>query len=371
MSTTRQPLGTEGRGLRPSIEAILRRHGVPGVSIAVTDAAGPRWADGFGSADLRTGTPARADTVYHLFSGTKLFTAAAVLQLADRGLLSLDAPVSDVLPAAAGLDDVTLRHLLSHRSGLKESLRGLLTTTFPGEHAPTADEALANFPLRRRRAPGARVEYGNVNYALLGAVISRVSGREYREYLEDEVLRPLGGALGFTLTDATRARAATGYIGRWDPMRLVLRVLFPAVTRRLYRERAAGLVALAEYDLATAAIGGLVGTMPDFARFLRSQLADGSPILTAAAVRAMQTRVATGAAGIMSREGVALGWKLGRVGDRAFLNHEGGGAGFTSELRIYPREGIGIALAMNVMQMPRTMRIAHEMAETVLSAEVR
>jgi CubicO group peptidase (beta-lactamase class C family) len=169
----------------------------------------------------------------------------------------------------------------------------------------------------------------------------------------------------FTLTPAMRARAATGYMDRWDPMRLVLRVLHPAVARRVYAARDGRFVALAEYDLATAAIGGLVGSVGEFARFVQAQLGDGGPVLSAASTRAMQTLVATGAAGIESRAGVGLGWKFGEVDGRPFLNHEGGGAGFTTELRIYPREGIGLAIAMNAMQMPRTMRVAHAISELV------
>lgn len=351
--------------LRERVESLLAGAHVPGCSIAVVDRDGLLWADGFGFADLRGGRRARADTVYHLFSGTKLFTATAVMQLAEQGRLALDDPIARHLPEAAALRGVTLRHLLSHRSGLKESLRGLLAAAFPGEPPLTAEEALRAFPLTASRPPGERVEYRNTNYALLGVVIARVSGMEYRRYVAEHILRPLRSDCAFTVTDAMRHRAATGYMDRWDPMRLVLRFLFPEVARRLYGARVGGLVELAEYDLVTAAIGGLVGSVPDFARFLQPQLAGGAPILGAASVREMHAMVAPGAAGIESREGVGLGWKLGRAGSQAFLNHEGGGAGFTSELRLYPRDGIGIALAMNAMRMPRTMRLAHRICEAV------
>jgi len=68
-----------------------------------------------------------------------------------------------------------------------------------------------------------------------------------------------------------------------------------------------------------------------------------------------------------SRVGVGLGWKVGRVESRAFLNHEGSGAGFTSELRLYPEAGIGIALAMNLMRMPKTIRAAHKICEAAFA----
>ena len=84
----------------------------------------------------------------------------------------------------------------------------------------------------------------------------------------------------------------------------------------------------------------------------------------------MQTMLAAGQPGIESRDGVGLGWKFGTSQGGRFLNHEGGGAGFTSELRLYPERRIGIALAMNAMRMPSTMRTAHAMCEALLSAGI-
>jgi CubicO group peptidase (beta-lactamase class C family) len=355
--------------LRAQLASALEAAGIPGCTIAVVDPSGIRWSDAFGMADLRSSRAATTDTVYHLFSGTKLFTATAVMQLVEQGRLSLDDDVRTFVPEASVLPAISLRQLLSHQSGLADTLRGLLATQFPEEPLPTAEQALAHYALHASRAPGSTVVYRNVNYALLGVVIGRVTGVEYREYVQHHVLAPLGMRAAFRVTDDMRAQAATGYMDRFDPMRLVLRVLFPAVSRRLYTHRVGGHVALTDYNLATAAIGGLVGTVPDFARFVQAQLGGGGGVLSPESTRLMQTPVVRGAAGIMSREAVALGWKIGRLDDTFFLNHEGGGAGFTSELRLYPEQGFGIALAMNTMRMPRTMRVAHTLCELVRRAQ--
>jgi|JI10StandDraft_1071094.scaffolds.fasta_scaffold01129_34 D-alanyl-D-alanine carboxypeptidase len=360
-----QPLGTPTVALRAAITRSLREGNVPGASVAVVDHHGLRWADGFGVANLDTGEPARVDTIYHLFSGTKLFTATAIMQLVEQGLVTLDDSVARYVPAMRAVGDISLRHLLSHQSGLRDSLRGLLAVHFPDEPAPDSTAALHDFRLSASRPAGTRVEYLNVNYALLGEVITRVTGTEYRTHVTRAVLAPLGDDLSFTSVDAWRARAATGYIDRWDPMRVVLRALFPAVTRRLYGTHSHGMVALNAYALNASAIGGLIGTVSGFAQFLQRQMTDGGELLRPESVRLMQTMLARGAAGIESREGVGLGWKFGRVGATSFLNHEGGGAGFTSELRMYPDAGIGVAIAMNAMRMPRTMRVAHRIAELI------
>jgi CubicO group peptidase (beta-lactamase class C family) len=363
---TTQP-GTPGP-LAAQIEAALRQARIPGCSIVLVDRSGPVWSGGFGFADLGTRRPAAPDTVYHLFSGTKLFTATAVLQLAEHGALALNDPAVGLLPELTPAPGVTLRHLLSHQSGLKDTLRGFLAVSFPPAAPPNASEALARYRIAPSRPPGRRVEYRNVNYALLGVAVSRAAGIEYRDYVTRHVLGPLGAKLAFSLTADMRPRAATGYVGRWDPMRVALRLILPDVARALPRERVDGLVALREYDLATAAIGGLVGPMPEFARFLVAQLGDGGGVLTAESTRRMQALVARGRPGVRSRVGIGLGWKHGRVEGHAFLNHEGGGAGFTTELWLYPEAGVGVALGMNAMRMPATMHVAHALSEAVFAA---
>jgi len=354
--------------LREVVQDAMASLRVPGCSIALTTASGVAWSAGVGFADLRSLRPARPDTIYHLFSGTKLFTATAVLQLAEQGRLGLDDRVAKFVPEAASTPTLSLRHLLSHQSGLKDTLKALLAVTLRGQTAPTTLEALRRYRLVAARRPGERVEYRNVNYALLGEVVTRASGLEYRDYMTRHVLKPLDLSAGFSLAHEMRPHAATGYIGRWDPMRLALRVLLPDVARGLYAGRLGGLMELGEFTLDTAAIGGLVGSVTEFARFLQMQLSGGAGVLGPQSTRLMQTMAAEGAAGIESRVGVGLGWKIGRVADRTFLNHEGGGAGFTSELRLYPEAGIGIALAMNAMRMPHTMRAAHRLCEAVFEA---
>lgn len=77
--------------------------------------------------------------------------------------------------------------------------------------------------------------------------------------------------------------------------------------------------------------------------------------------------MARGQVGIASKVGVGLGWKFGQAGEQVFMNHEGGGAGFTSETRIYPARGIGFVIAMNRMRMPQTSMVAHRICEKLMS----
>jgi D-alanyl-D-alanine carboxypeptidase len=347
------------------VRSELRAAKIPGCSIAVVSREGATWAEGFGYADLRTKRAATPRTAYHLFSGTKLYTATAVMQLVEARKLGLDDPVAAIIPEWAGAGAVTIRQLLTHTSGLKDTLRAFLAVHFEKERAPFTMEALSRYRIAPKRPPGRKVEYRNVNYALLGEVVSRVSGRPFTAYLTDHVLSPLGIKAAFSLTDAMKPDAAVGYMGSWEPMRFLSWLLIPRTARRLFGRRADGLIELNYFDVDTAAIGGLVGPVTAFIPFVHAQLNGGEGVLSEASTRLMQTIAARGRAGIESRVGVGLGWKIGLAGGRTFLNHEGGGAGFTSETRIYPEHGIGMVIAMNRWIQPATSLTAHRICEAI------
>jgi D-alanyl-D-alanine carboxypeptidase len=347
------------------IESGLRRLGVPGCSIGVVDDTGQERLAVFGHSDLADDRAVTPDTVFHLFSATKLYTTTALMLLVERELVDLDDPVSAHLPHIELAHPVTLRQLASHNSGLRDTLRAFLSVHIPGEDAPSSAEALARYRLGRAKPPGETVAYRNVNYAILGEAIAKVAGVSYEEFVSGSVLDPLGSPAAFDYTDEMRAAAATGYLARFDPMRLVLRALFPRSSGRLFGGSSRGLVALNEYALDTAAIGGLVGCVSDFLPLIREFLSPNDGVLTAASKTQMLTIQAQGKAGITSTLGVGLGWKAGQANGAAFWNHEGGGAGFTSETRIYPDQGIGMVILMNRSHTPSLSRLAHEICETI------
>src|SRR5256885_3142885 len=108
--------------LKPFIEREMAEKGLPGLSIAIVDDQQIVWAQGFGAADAKQGKAATAETVYRIGSVSKLFTDIAIMQLVERGELNLDAPITDYLPDFRPRNPfstaITLRQLMSHRSGL-------------------------------------------------------------------------------------------------------------------------------------------------------------------------------------------------------------------------------------------------------------
>ena len=164
---------------------------VPGAAVAVLG-PGSALRRAYGLANLESGTPASSATNYRLASITKQFTAAAVLLLAEDGVLSIDDRVRRWLPTLPeAADDVTLRHLLTHSSGLVD-FEELMA---PGIGAQLRDAdvlRLAERENRRHFTPGSRYRYSNSGYALLALVVERASRRRYASFLRERIFEPLG-----------------------------------------------------------------------------------------------------------------------------------------------------------------------------------
>jgi len=357
--------------LTPIIEKELQALGVPGCSYAVVTRDGLVASGGVGLADLAQVRPAAADTAYHLFSSTKLYTATAVMQLVEVGKLSLETPFTEILQEyrSATLDAITVQHLLSHTSGLPDTIPAVVAAREAGIPAPSTLEVLKRYSLKPKRKPGQKVEYRNVNYAILGSLIEQLTRQSYVDYMAEHILQPLGMQVAFTYTEAMKGDIATGYLSRWDPMLLIMRLVMPDLARVAIGERVGRLVALKPYDLDTLPIGGLVGSAVAFAPFVIAHLNDGKGILKSESALQMRSLIAKGQAGFEAKIGTGLGWKIGESNGYRFYNHEGSGAGFITETRIYPERGIGVILMMNGYGIP-VHRAQHCICEALVTQEM-
>lgn len=354
--------------LRHDLTTALADTAVPGCVIAVTDRHSTIEVFTHGSASLSPLRRAAAETVFHLFSGTKLYTATALMVLVEQGVVDLDEPIQRYLPSLGLEHDVTVRQLAAHDSGLADTIRAFVSVHRVGDEAPSTEEALARYRLDKGRAPGGGATYRNVNYALIGELITRQSGLPYAEFVKRSVLEPLEADADFTHGPDFAKRAATGFMPRWSPVRPAMRWLMSDAHSWITAGAAGRLVALTPFELSTAAIGGLVGSAPGFLPLLREMLTDTDGLLRASTKREMLSLHAKGAAGITSQDGVGLAWKRGTIDGVQFWNHEGGGPGFCSETRIYPSAGLGIVTLMNLSQSRRLSRLCHQLCETIRHA---
>ena len=170
------------------VDALVAAGAVPGMSLAIADAAGLLVEHAAGVADRAGAVAVDPDTRFALASLTKPLVAMAALVAAEEGIVDLDAPLADLLPgAAAGL---TLRTTLSHSSGLPESAPAEAL----GMSAPCTWEELraAYLGVAPVAPPGTRRIYSNPAYALAGAALEAASGIGIADYLRESVLEPLG-----------------------------------------------------------------------------------------------------------------------------------------------------------------------------------
>jgi CubicO group peptidase (beta-lactamase class C family) len=174
-----------------AVNAAVMRLGVPGVSVAIASSGLVRFEGGYGMADLENEVPAKPATVYRLASVSKPMTAVAVLQLHERGLLDLDAPVWRYAPGYPEKPwPVTSRQLLAHLGGVRHYRDDEPTNTRP---AWTMAESLAFFKDDALlHEPGTRFSYSTYGYNLLGAVVEGASGKPFVEYMRENVFSPAG-----------------------------------------------------------------------------------------------------------------------------------------------------------------------------------
>ncbi len=327
-------------------EAAIASKATPGIQCLVVDPAAVLVDAAAGWADLAARRPMRPDTTVMMYSMTKTITAAAVLQLVERGLIDLDTPVIAYLPDVPYRDGILVRHLLAQTSGIPNPIP-LKWVHLPEEDASYDEHArLASILARNPRlkfTPGERYAYSNIAYWLLGQVIERVTGVGFQAHVGQIIFRRLGLSteeIGFTIL--ARERHAKGYLPRWSFMNFLKRFLLDRKFIGTYEDR--WLHVLDNY-LDGDAFGGIVASSRAIAAFLQDQLRERSALFGEDIRRTFFSQQT-------DNEGrpvpMTLGWHVGTTERGPYLFKEGGGAGFHGEMRIRPSSRIGcIAVANN------------------------
>lgn len=210
-------------GVVPAIDAHFRRFmdegHVPGLVYGIVRDGRLEHVGSFGVQELEGRTPVGPETLFRIASMSKAFTALAILKLRDEGRLTLDAPAETYVPEmrdwrypTTDSPRIRVRDLLSHSAGF-------VTDDPWGDRQQVLPEADFTRMLKAgvpfTRAPGTAYEYSNLGFALLGRIITNVSGRPYSDYIEQEIMRPLGMAsTGYDIFASPQARRALGY--RWE-----------------------------------------------------------------------------------------------------------------------------------------------------------
>jgi CubicO group peptidase (beta-lactamase class C family) len=306
-----------------------------------------------GFTDLDKKIPASPQSQFRIASMSKSFTTMAILQLRDAGKLSLDDPAEKYIAAlktvkllTTDAPKITIRHLLTHAAGFPEDNpwgdRQLADTNQELMQLIQSSPAFSN-------VPGIAYEYSNLGITLLGYVIEKVSGKPYQQYINEQVLKPLGmNNTHWEYTKVPASALAHGY--RWH--------------NNQWKEEAL------LHDGAYGAMGGLITSVEDFGKYMALHAAawpprndtDNNP-LKRASIREMhqpwnfntlspQSKTPNGKpCPTTSAYGYGLAW-LRDCDNKVFVGHSGGLPGFGSNWRIMPDYGIGVVCMANLTYAP-------------------
>ncbi|WP_407360250.1 serine hydrolase domain-containing protein [Microbacterium sp. LBN7] len=324
-----------GTWLHDNLPDLITADQVPAASVGIL-ADGEIVTAAAGILNRNTGVEADVDSLFQIGSITKTWTTTLIMQLVDEGLLDLDAPVRQTLPAFAIADEaaastITTRQLLSHVAGFEGD--SFLDTGVGDDCVEKYLAVIVDAP--QLFAPGERFSYNNDAFVVLGRIIEVLRGKPFDHVLRERLADPLG--LTHVATDASQAirfRAALGHVDAEDGGEPV-----PSPVWSLVRSNApaGAMLAMTPRDL----LG--------FARLhLDEGLApDGSRILSAASVRAMQERqVDVPELGLMG-DAWGLGWEIFDWAGGPVIGHDGGTIGQTAFLRIVPGSGVAVAILTN------------------------
>jgi len=327
--------------VRARVDEILGRRPAVGLALGVVRGGRLEFFHGHGVADIGSNIPITEETVFRIGSITKLFTAIAVMQLVEHGLVDLDAPVNDYLrayplvAADASFRPATLRDLLTHTAGIPDvrQITDLLHSSFTpsggrppqlsvesGQRLPSLAEYYRD-GLRIVVEPGSAFAYSNHGYATLGQVVEDVAGIPLERFFRERIFTPLGMAdSNLVRSERIASRVATGYaMGGHGP------------------------TAVPDRDWICAGAGGIYSTTRDLARFVAALLGDGANehgrVLESATVASMfQPHYRPD----RRLPGMGLGFFLAEAGSHRLVLHDGILPGFNSELLVAPDDGVGV-----------------------------
>lgn len=312
--------------LDETLPEMLEAEGIAGASVAVVGDGGVFTTRGFGEA--APGTPVDpADTLFRPGSISKVFTATAVMQLVEDGELDLDTDVAAYLDFDIARDydeDLTLRHLLSHTAGFEERVSGLIG--LEGEDVDLR-AALATDPPEQVYRPGTTPAYSNYGNALAGYIVERVSGMTFEDYIDANILEPLGmdsSSFRQPLPADLADRVSEGYNDSSGPAQPF------------------------EY-VGTPPAGALSATADDMATFMLSQLGVGTQLLDAETREQMFSPAldADSLGAFADAPRMTLGWFQEDQNGHRVVGHGGDTNFFHSHLNLYPEDGAGIYVSFN------------------------
>ncbi len=304
------------------VQEQMQKQHIPGLALAVVKNGVLEKASAYGLANVELNVPVQTDTVFQIQSITKTFTASAIMLLVEEGKISVDDKIAKHLSSLPETwNEVTVRHLLTHTSGIKdfinEPIMDLRLDIQPGD----VIEALRDKPLNF--APGEKYAYCNTGYHLLAMIIREITGQYWGEFLKERIFDPLGmnDTRVISHLDIITNRAS-GYL--WERNRL-----------QNGRYIAATILGYAG--------GGLRSTVLDLAKWEAALCSD--KILKPSTLEQMWTRAELNDG---SKSGYGFGWGIGTHKGRRLISHTGSHmTGFKSAMARFVDDKVTVIVFTN------------------------
>ena len=355
----------EEQKITAAIEQSMARFDVPGMAVAVVAEGEVVYAKGFGVRHLDTKEPVTADTLFGIASNTKAFTSAALAMLVDQGKLNWDDKVIDHLPEfrlydAYATREMTIRDLLSHRSGLGLGQGDLMI--WPDTDKSVDDIIQSLQHLKPQSSFRSTYAYNNLMFVTAGEVVARVSGMSWQDFIEQKMLTPLGmeqSRAGFSRIDEDNNNYATGHIpfnGKLNPF----------FVNYLEDFRGAGAIA---------------SNVKEMSLWLNTQLnagvmANGETLFSAKQQEQMWlphiNRAVSKAAFAATRQqfsGYGLGWSIVDYHGYKRVGHGGGILGMVSQVSLLPEKKLGVVVLSNQQAFAALSAVTEEIFEQALELE--
>jgi CubicO group peptidase (beta-lactamase class C family) len=289
---------------------------VPGASVIVVRDGSVVFRKSYGMANLEEHVAATPATHYRLASVTKQFTAAAILLLAEHKKLSIDDSIERFLPTLpAYADAITIRHLLTHTSGLidyEDVIPAGTTKQLKDEDVLRLLEAQQSTYF----TPGTSYRYSNSGYALLALIVERASGRRFADFLREKIFAPLGMTTTIAYEEgiSTVVDRAYGYSNEGNSWHRTDQSLTSAVLGD----------------------GGIYTSVDELVKWLRA-------LDSGRFAEAWVPRVETDKAGVR----YGFGWRIGEHDGRRVISHTGESIGFRNALVRFPDERLSVVVLTN------------------------
>ncbi|MBE0688015.1 MAG: beta-lactamase family protein [Anaerolineaceae bacterium] len=312
------------------IPAIMQAYDIPGVNIAIIQNGEIVWLSTFGQADLETNREMTIDTYMRVQSISKSVTAWGALKLVEQGKIDLDIPVKDYLnnwqfpENQFSTDLITTRQLLTHTSGMP--IGDFYNFYSPEEIIPSLEESLFT-EAKLIQEPGKSFSYSNTGYNLLELLIEEVTGQDFADYMDQEILQPLGMQhSSFEWSPQWNPPVPTGYDLSGNPIPVYV-----------YPEKASG---------------GLFSTVEDIAKYViasMSEFSSSQSVITTEGIHSMHS-IWVNRIGEYNLvfDGYGFGHYVETLSDgRTAISHGGQGTGWMTHYHAVPNTGDGIVILTN------------------------